>query len=281
MTLRFVRRNLGYLSVIGLLFMASCESDKNEEIVNDSMSTEEVLNVIEADDISSSIDNLLEEDYDLFTAGKTSSNRANRPPGCVERTVEEIPNGKRVILDYGEGCGRFVVLAGVIIKEYTREEGSYSRKVTFENFSINGNVFEGEKSFSKVRENANGNPQVTIVSDLTITLESGEVVMNKGEKVKEVIEGGDTRTRRDDVVSISGYWEHTKDGETRSVEITDNLIRNHACRYIESGVVEVTRRNGDMYSVDFGDGTCDNKAVVTKPDGTTEEITLRRPFKFK
>jgi hypothetical protein len=45
-------------------------------------------------------------------------------------------------------------------------------------------------------------------------------------------------------------------------------------RYPVSGSFTVTA-GGKSFSLDFGDGTQDNKAIITK-DGVSKEITLRK-----
>lgn len=53
------------------------------------------------------------------------------------------------------------------------------------------------------------------------------------------------------------------------------LRRELACRFIVSGVLEISR-NDATASLDFGDGSCDAVGILTYPDGSTEEIFLRR-----
>jgi hypothetical protein len=50
------------------------------------------------------------------------------------------------------------------------------------------------------------------------------------------------------------------------------LIFDGSCEFIKSGVVELTK-NSSTAIINYGDGTCDSKAIVTI-DGTTEEISL-------
>ena len=76
--------------------------------------------------------------------------------------------------------------------------------------------------------------------------------------------------------SISGSWESVnRKGVARASTITTNLRREYACRYIVSGVLEISR-DGIKATLDFGDGTCDNKATVTDANGKTKEISLKR-----
>ena len=56
------------------------------------------------------------------------------------------------------------------------------------------------------------------------------------------------------------------------------LFYDTDCEFIKSGIVELNRK-GNITVIDYGDGTCDDKATVTT-NGTTEEINLHSN-KFK
>jgi hypothetical protein len=60
--------------------------------------------------------------------------------------------------------------------------------------------------------------------------------------------------------------------------VTSPLRRELSCRFIISGVLDITR-NENTASLDFGEGNCDAIGVLTFPDGTSEEIFLRRFLK--
>ena len=62
------------------------------------------------------------------------------------------------------------------------------------------------------------------------------------------------------------------DSVTYSRVITTPLMYDSECRFITSGVIELTK-GGDTIVIDYGDGTCDSKATVTT-NGTTEDIDL-------
>ena len=64
-------------------------------------------------------------------------------------------------------------------------------------------------------------------------------------------------------------------GNVFSKNIAVPLRREMACRFIVSGVVEISR-NEIKASLDFGDGDCDATGFFTYPDGTTKEVALRR-----
>lgn len=277
MTLRFVRRNVYFLSFLTLLVLTSCESNETNGIITDELTAEETVNDVLVDDISSDVEDILDDDAVITEVAGRGMNPPNHHPDCVIRTIEETANGAIVTLDFGDGCEgkRGNVFAGKIVITYVRADGEFSKSVAFEGFSINDNIINGSISVSKVKENTSGNPERTYTIDLTINLATGETITKKGEKIKEMIEGHDTDDRGDDVFLISGYWDSVnKNGVAKKATITTSLRREYACKYIVSGVIEITKGER-TYTLNFGDGTCDNVAIVTDASGNSWEITLK------
>ena len=282
MTFKNLKTSIGFLSIIGLLVFTSCEN--NNDTLTEELTTEEVLNVALADDLSSDVNDVLSDDEaeggfssKSEVVSKSSASRKHHPD-CAERTVEDTADGKIVTIDFGTGCEgkRGKIFAGKIIIEYKETATEKSKTVSFENFSIDENTVEGGKSVVKIDANGNGNPEATHSVDITVTLTTGEVLTKKGTKIREKIEGSDTDDRGDDVYSISGSWESVnKEGIVKNATITTNLRREWACKYIVSGVIEITK-DGATSTLDFGDGSCDNVATLTDANGESKEITLKK-----
>lgn len=78
----------------------------------------------------------------------------------------------------------------------------------------------------------------------------------------------------DDVITIVSGSANGKnrEGRTFSVSIT-NLTKPANCKYITKGTVELTPNGLNTRTINYGDGTCDNKATVTV-NGNSFEITL-------
>lgn len=279
MTFKNVQKSITFLSIIGLLLFVSCESNDDTIDITENLTTEEALNVVLADDISAEVDDVIEDDaIDYGLSGKSADSNTSTAANCAVRTVENTASGKIVTIDFGTGCeGRKgKVLAGKIIIEYVETATGFTKTVSFESFTVEGNSVEGGKSIEKLTANANGNPEATFTVDITITLTTGEVITKKGTKIKEKIAGAATKDRGDDVYSISGNWESVnKDGDVKNALITTNLRREYACKYIVSGVIEITK-DGATSTLDFGDGTCDNLASLTGSAGVVTEITLKK-----
>jgi hypothetical protein len=80
--------------------------------------------------------------------------------------------------------------------------------------------------------------------------------------------------QNDDVVQITGYTNaETSDGDVYKKEIVEPLIRTRDCRYIVQGTVEITLNGELVSSLDYGDGECNDTAILTQ-NGESTEIDL-------
>lgn len=282
MKLKFLR--LGLFSLIATFFITSCES--NDELVEEQkivMNTEEIQNLMITEDVSSEIELILEEEEeDLFGSffKREIDKEKSSNDKCFTRTVsvDEVNNTRTITLDFGEACEseRGKVRSGKIIIVKKREIGGFSKSISFDNFSIDGKEIEGSKSSSIVRENENGNKVRSYTSTITMTLVSGDKVSLSQNKNREMIAGSNTIRKEDNVFSITGTSSFVnKEGLEIFTTITDALIRNFSCKYIVKGVKEITK-DGKTFSLDFGNGDCDNLAIVTDANGDSKEIELKR-----
>ena len=86
---------------------------------------------------------------------------------------------------------------------------------------------------------------------------------------------GDIANPNDDYSLVSGTASGTnRKGKDFSVEITNPLRREMGCRWIVSGTMTIKHPDLKDRTVDFGDGTCDDRATVTI-DGNTFEFHLQ------
>jgi len=122
-------------------------------------------------------------------------------------------------------------------------------------------------------KNDNGNWVIEKNSTQTIT-RNGEAVVRTNHESIEWISGFETAERADNIYYVSGSGSvMVNDTAKFTRTITTPLLFDASCDYIKSGVVELNR-NGNISVIDYGDGTCDDKATVTT-NGKTEEINLR------
>lgn len=203
--------------------------------------------------------------------------------GCPTMTWA-APRGtfpNTLTIDFGTGCTGFNgrVKSGQIIVEESaahNEVGSV-RSVTPQNFYVDDYHIEGSRVVTNAGLNAEGQLHWTIAVEHTVTNPEGGTATWNANRVRTLIEGGDTEGCMDDVVSTTGSASGiAPNGESFTSTILSPLVKRMDCRWPVSGVEElrIDSKEGAR-TIDFGSGTCDDKATVTTPSGDTKEITIR------
>ena len=203
-------------------------------------------------------------------------------PDCadISESGEEYP--REIIIDYGEGCEdwRGNIKTGKIIiniSDDMKEEGA-TKAVTYKNYTVRGNEISGSRTVINKGTNDEGNWIIESQSEMVINkVAEGVKIIRTSNATREWLTGFETAEKSDDSFKITGTGSITQNGNvTFSREIlVPLLIDRSSCRFILSGQVELTNEDGTIL-INFGDGTCDNTATVTKEDGTTEEIDLTK-----
>ncbi|PCJ95529.1 MAG: hypothetical protein COA50_10065 [Flavobacteriaceae bacterium] len=166
-------------------------------------------------------------------------------------------------------------VSGVITITKEISDTSKERTITFVDFTVNGYVVNGAKTFNYTAENANGNPEMSGTVDISIETEEG-TISKVGNRTIEITAGAETDSWLDDEITKTASFSYTRaSGAMFTMEITTPLVKPAECKYFASGVREFTNDEGTS-SLDYGDSTCDNIAVLTDSDGNETEIELRK-----
>lgn len=199
-------------------------------------------------------------------------------PECVTITIHFENGTTFVTLDFGTGCElrNGAIVSGKIHLRYGPPvSGTFTILYDFENFTYNTKGIEGEGSIFRERNNANGNPQSTGHHNLTIHFPQGPVAHLVGTKTREWIEGYGSGVWRDNVFLVTGNRTVTfLNGFEQNAIVTTPLRREAICPFFVSGIIAITR-NGHEATLNFGDGECDNIAILTV-NGIDHEIILHR-----
>ena len=268
------------------IFTISCTSDEVEASVDsNSEGIEDVEILAEIQSMTEVLDDLSEVVGTEIDQNKEFSDDAAKsmPDGpyfssCVSRTLVLEGNNINISLDYGNGCEgpHGNVLAGLIridIQLLSADEKLITH--SFEDFSINGRSIEGSITRNRIRSNQNGYPQVETSKDISIQWDEDTVFNRVGQTTRVWVSGNNTRSWGDDVFLTTGNWNISRNGVLkRSVTITKELRREMSCRFLVSGTMNIEGSQAN-FSLDFGDGTCDDVAVVTSGE-TEKEIQLGR-----
>ncbi|WP_075603810.1 hypothetical protein [Saccharicrinis aurantiacus] len=199
---------------------------------------------------------------------------------CPNITISSEEGGfpRTVILDYGDSTeltdGRIISGEVEIVLSNKDVIGGSTRTITYNNFTVddvnmNGTSvksFTGGKTEDKV---------VNIVSDLVIVLPEGVTINRTAEKIRTWSTGLDTpEDHSDDVMEITGWADcEDSDGNTYRRDITTPLVKKGDCRFVVSGEVNITKGDNTFATINYGDGECDNIAVVTTEE-ESKEITI-------
>lgn len=73
--------------------------------------------------------------------------------------------------------------------------------------------------------------------------------------------------------TITGSWNTTINDDSFAIIVDVPLVFVSSCFYSVSGVLTITE-NDKTSSVDYGNGECDNLAILTLPNWTTQDIEL-------
>jgi len=285
----FKPMNLAGLLIVSALTFTACSDDEttNEEIFTDSevITSAQLQYSDESEQISDEIAEIAEDVYvsDELSVTSKGTYLSDYLPDCVTVTTIITDTTKEKTIDFGEGCElrNGNVLSGIIKLSYALDMEAASKNIVLnlEDFTFNDVAIEGGASILRVRANENGNPQSTATRNYSATWPDGETASFSGNRTREWIEGFGTGFWGDNVFLITGDGTFTnKAGNVWTKTVTAPLRREMSCRFIVSGVLEITR-NAATASLDFGDGGCDAKGILTKPNGSTEEVFLRRFFK--
>lgn len=278
-------RNLLFLMLLvsfGFIF-SSCTED--DDLRNDRISSEEIDAISDdsysegaIDEAGNYVDDAFE--YAPENGGKTMADSARYCATVSHDTVTNL-----IVLDFGTaGCvgvdGK--TRAGKIEISYTGKfarDFRGSRTVTFKSYAVEGNTLLGSINYSQVtaNESEKSRTSTVTVSNLVLNFADGtNYSLENRQKTRKVY-------LEDRKVEIYGTSNGTnRFGKTFSTTVASStpLLFGNGCSIVGNphpvaGIKVIERQDRPTITVDFGDGECDRKAVVS--NGTnSKEITLRR-----
>jgi hypothetical protein len=280
--------------VIALFTIFSCNRDKTDFL------SDEEESMISNDAAVESVYESMNYETDFFTGSDAAimeSGGSTKAFGFWRRYLLEIgpditvePEGfvfpKTVTIDYGDGIelvnGRFI--SGIVqidVSAPPRELGA-TRDISFEDFYIDSVNIDGNivKTCTDTSETYS---EFTALSDLVFTFSDETYIERHAERIT-VVEGviSTPYDYSDDVLTISGFADsESSEGVSFSRVITEPLIKPATCRFITQGMVNFYKNDDLVAELDYGNGVCDDLAIITK-DGESRQITLgkrRRIFR--
>lgn len=196
---------------------------------------------------------------------------------CVTVTYDTVGGKKTITIDFGTTnclCEDGKERRGKVIVEF---EGTYNEldnviTTTTDNYFVNDHQVEGIRTATN-----QSNSVYKVNADVTITLNGASSSLTwVSERTRTLVSGQDTPLiLTDNVYEISGTAKgETAEGKDYTFETVSNLVVQLGCRYIKSGQLKLTSSHlKEDAIIDYGDGTCDNKATLTYGK-KVKELTL-------
>lgn len=247
-------------------------------------------------EITSAADNALADTYynDMYAVvtsaaadndfagltGDVSNNKetsSDCPAVSFSAPLGTFPN--TMTIDFGTGCTGYygIERSGKINATFTAAYKDSDCVITIvpEDYTVQGAGVEGVKTITNLGINTAGNMHFSVVvTDAKITLTGGQTIQWNSTRDREWLEGISTALLNDDVYLITGGAEGiNRDELPFTMTITSAIRKEMDCRWILSGIVNITPEGIETRTINYGSGTCDNTAILTVGDFTTE-ITL-------
>lgn len=261
-----IGKQVALMAICGL-FAISCSTDSDTPEVPEQQFTEEDLELIlDSEETTSVVDEILADIY--ANDSKTGKYAISAKEGEDCYVAEYTASGYTVTFNncYLNGSDN---VNGTLVVTYSQGENSASFSASYEDFYVGEVKINGTKSFSMSGDEEAGMVSISVTSDMVAEFPNGDVITETGTKTITVTAGDTLETT---TVTISGDWSVSKNDHVYSVS-SDGVTGNFSCEYLVEGEMNINH-NGLEVSVDFGDGSCDNKATVTYPNGATQEIEL-------
>lgn len=263
------------MAIMSTLFFGSCKRDRIKN--NDTDTSYAIDNALSEFAYNDAL-NISDEASTLNTGEnlgnyKTASN-------CATVTHDTTTTPKTITINFGlTNClcndGRY--RKGKIEVSYTGhyKDSGMVRTITFDNYFVNNNQILGSKTIQNMGHNSSNQTYFTItINGLIIKATTGDSIIWNQNRVRTYTAGENTANKLDDVYSITGSGTGTKaNGISYTMTITQPLVKAISCSWIEAGEIQIQPTGGNLKTINYGNGTCDDQATVTI-NGATYPITL-------
>lgn len=279
--MKLITKNvLSAIALAGILW--SCSEAEDPSLGPEGFNGNDLTLTTQVDEVNGEMDDIvmLMAQVDLSAAKETGVSNRYAYPSCVQTTqTVTFPYVYRT-MDFGTGCtwvnGR--TYAGVLNAVLTLNTALQVTNVTLtsDSFKIDGLSFSGTKS-AVIKVNEAGNRVAEVTTDLVITTSSGLSAMVTGTLKRERIAGADSNNWEDNVFLIEGNRTiTTSKGRKFYLETESALRRELSCKYVVSGTLRMDLDIPASLWLDYGNGSCDNKGLLSDSNGNSWEVLLRK-----
>ena len=274
-------KTMRLIFMVGMVFLAvnSCRKGDLRATLDEVLLSQQETQTDEVlFDIDLIADEAINQNSTLLKAG--TPDNAWYLSSCATVTLNTKSTPQILTIDFGTSCtGRDgkVRSGKIIISSDGFNTFPSVRKKSFENYIVDNKKITGtiEKSIQKDADNkirtANSK------EDITIQLTDQQGTVHRVADITRQYQLNSSNIQDNSQVKSWGVVAFTRAGGekfTKTIAASNPLVFSASCHHIVSGIVNFSFGDGEGWSINFGDGSCDNKAIVTR--GTkSREITIR------
>jgi hypothetical protein len=236
--------------------------------------------IAQADDIFDESDDFADEAFDMGSLGQKGGPQVLS--NCATVTKDTVGSPDSLVIDFGPtNClckdGRYRRGKIIVAQTGHYKNAGFNRTITFDNYHVNNNLVYGSRSIANMGLNSAGNMYFSIALNGNLVLNATkDTISHISNRTRTFTAGQSTTQLSDDEYDITGGGTHKKaTGKVYTTNITQALHVATNCNWVMSGKLAITPQGATGPRVlDFGNGTCDDKATLTV-NGKTKNIILK------
>ena len=247
-----------WLCALFLVGFWACSDDS--EHVNEDVSAADVENAGTIDEASIPFMDAVTISNEILSDEGVIAGRTQK---CYVATTTQMEN--QILVTFESSCtgedGK--VRSGSILLEWSgsHETNDFSYTGIFDGYTVDDYGLAGSFTISGLAYKQNGFSYNSLVNDGIVTCPDGKQIMYEQDfdydfTLGEVLE-----------IRITGSATGTgKEGVTYVANIKDAILIVSGCEHAVSGSFDATFNDRPTFTVNYGDGTCDNLAIASRGD---------------
>ena len=262
------------LFAAGLVITALVACQKEDTAIEDAVPVVEQETFVE--ELAVELDAMADEAVSLkLNEGKSTSGEGDFYLGsCSVITIDNTADPRVITIGFGDGCtgkdGK-VRSGKIIITSTSFADASSERIKTFEDFYVDGRKVEGAVNKIITISRQDHSRVAEISEDITIIFPYEGGTAHRVATLIREYQFNKSGVSGDNMVTSYGTVEFTRVNGlkvTKTNSASDPLVFKVSCHRIVSGVVTITASDNRSWTIDYGDGECDNLATITSGDNT-------------
>jgi hypothetical protein len=252
------------IAITSILFLNGCLKDKNADTETTS-ATDNSICENEFMRLLPTVNKIAIDEPGVQRLGSGNSTQSSCPDVTVPDSTGQYP--RHMVIDYGTGCTDPIdgkMRSGKIRATLTLPWDSVGSVITLslDTYMVAGIHYEGTVELT--RTGANSFHKIVTNGKCTKTSATAPWTILFASTHDITFTSGSTVSSDPQIITLTGSNSGTdRNGTTWTSNITSPVVRDLNCTWITKGTIDLIPNGKPTRTVDFGDGTCDNKGTIT------------------